>query len=70
VLGIIGAFMFSLIQDMSNLMVLVDLWTITHIIIIVAQIVSISIILKRDKATLESNNRELAAAEAAEAAAY
>jgi len=48
-MGIVGAFLFALIQDMSRLMVIIDMWTITHTVIIAAQLVSIAIILKHDK---------------------
>jgi len=48
-MGIAGAFLFALIQDMSKLMVVLDMWTITHAVIIAAQIVAVRIILSGDK---------------------
>jgi len=48
-MGIAGAFLFALIQDMSRLMVIIDMWTITHTVIIAAQVIAIVIIFKHDK---------------------
>jgi len=41
---------------MSKLMVVLDMWTITHAVIIAAQIVAVRIILMRDKADNMSAN--------------
>ena len=48
-LGIAGAFLFALMHDMSRLMVILDLWTVTHAILITAQIVAIRVIVKYNK---------------------
>ncbi|MCL2718983.1 MAG: YDG domain-containing protein [Lachnospiraceae bacterium] len=48
-MGIAGAFLFVLIQDMGKLMVALDMWTITHMVIIASQAAAIMVILKRDK---------------------
>ena len=59
-MGIAGAFLFALIQDMSRLMVILDMWTVTHSVIIATQIIAVRIILKRDKEGKDRTERGFA----------
>jgi len=46
-IAVVGVFMFMFTQDMSWTMVLTDIWTINHLILIAAEIVAIVLVFKR-----------------------
>jgi cbb3-type cytochrome oxidase subunit 3 len=51
VMGIAGIFLFLLTQDMSNPVVLVDIWTIIHAVIFAAEFIAALFVFKRGKAS-------------------
>jgi len=46
-MGIIGVFMFLLAQDFGNVMVLVDWWTIAHVVVFAMEIVAVRFVFRR-----------------------
>lgn len=48
ILGILGALLFALTQDMSKMMVLIDIWTLAHMIIFAVELITVIFIFKKD----------------------
>ena len=56
--GMAGMFIFTLVQNMSADMALIDFWTITHTIILAAQLTAIALVMKLVKKQPESSYEE------------
>jgi len=56
VLGIAGAVLFFLVEDMRRQMVLIDLWTLTHAAIFAAEIIAVTITFRKKKSTNEEDD--------------
>ena len=55
-MGVAGALIFPLTQQMGNTMVLIDLWTIAHAAILAAEIVAVLFIFKKNGTGTKTNN--------------